>query len=149
MTDQPSTGKTDAIEELLNSLAHKTGTYFAAYTQCMICGSALDSQAWLRHSDWCPVPRAREQLAGLKDRLASAERSEQEMRGVVETYGKLEASQLLDRDQLEMRWRVSLAVFEAGGFEVFYAGIREARKNFEAWQKSPFAARTSVEGHHG
>ena len=82
--------------------------------------------------------------ADLCARLADAERSEQEMRGVVETYGKLEASQLHDQDQLEMRWRVSLALFAAGGFEVFYASIREARKNFEAWQKSPFAARTSV-----
>jgi len=76
MTDHPRTGagEVDAIEELLNSLAHKTGTYFAAYTQCIICGSALDTEAKLSHADWCPVPRARAQLTALRTRLEEAER---------------------------------------------------------------------------
>ena len=90
----------------------------------------------------------RTRLEEAEARAAESEQSEQEMRGVVETYGRVQASQLPDLDVLELRWQVSRAVFRAGGFEVFYAAIKDARQHFADWRKKNPLSTPSKEQDH-
>ncbi len=98
----------------------------AAISQLTDLGGEVD--------DYADVTRAVERICASRDALARdaerLKRDNEELRGVIETYGRVELMALQDRDILELRWQVSGLVFRAAGFDVFGAGIRECAERW-------------------
>ena len=67
----------------------------------------------------------------LRAENAKLTRENEDLVGVVETYGRLDFFPLEDRDELELRYRVSGVVFRAGGMTVFAHAIRECADRWE------------------
>ena len=87
--------------------------------------AALEDQHKATDDLWNERTALRAQLAAAQADSKRAERERDEMRGVIETFGRVELLTLEDRDELELRYRVSGLVLRAGGIDVFGCAIRE------------------------
>lgn len=59
------------------------------------------------------------------------QRENEELTGVIETFGRVSFLTDPDRDDLELRYRVAGVVFRAGGMTVFSHAIRECAQQWE------------------
>ena len=71
-------------------------------------------------------------IAGLEAENAALRLESEELRGVVETYGRIVSQKRQDMNALELNYMVSSEVFRAGGMEIFNHSIQHCQRQWLA-----------------